>query len=176
MWWDWDGETNAEAFRAAKLGSFLSFFFFNFTMFACHLIAKIPPRLRHCDGMLQDWRGMFASFPHQPPQRQTTVKRGGEAERHQACKKTICVSTSVGTEKWYACGSARAYASRWEAEYYDSSRAALCLCDGVLRMWACAGFFFFFPSTGCHSRCRWVFGNLSCLVWVCMAFCVCVRV
>lgn len=98
-------------------------------MFACHLITKIPPRLRHCAGMLQDWWSMFARLPHQP-QQQTTMKRGGEAERHQACKETICVSKSVGTEKWYACGSAWAYSSVWEAEYYDSNHTILCLCDG----------------------------------------------
>ena len=68
------------------------------------------------------------------------MKSRGEAERHLACRKTICVSTSVGTQKRYACGPAWAYVSLWEAEYdFVHTVVYLCAHHG-LYVWVCALF------------------------------------
>lgn len=69
------------------------------------------------------------------------MKRGGEAGRHLACKKTICVSTSVGTEERSACGPARAYVSLWEAEY-DFVRTVVYLC-AIAMVYTCGCVHFF---------------------------------
>lgn len=119
--------------------------------------------------MLQDWLSMFASFPHQPPQ-QTTMKRGGEAERHLACKKTICVSMSVGTEKWYACESAWVYVSLWEAEY-DFVHTVVYLCASAM-VHTC-GCVHFFPQAVTRVAAESLVTYPAC-VSVCMCFCVCV--
>lgn len=110
---------------------------------------------------------MFASFPHQPTQ-QTTMKRGGEAERHLACKKTICVSMSVGTEKSYACGSAWAYVSLWEAEY-DFVHTVVYLCASAM-VYTC-GCVHFFPQAVTRTAAESLVTYPAC-VSVCMCFCV----
>lgn len=88
-------------FNHVVFTSFVAVFVMNI-MFACHPVTKILPRVSiitlACSKT--DWACLLV-FPHRPPQRAAAAadhreEWGGEAERHLACKKTICVEHECG--------------------------------------------------------------------------------
>lgn len=109
-------------------------------MFACH------PRYSHVSVTTlacskNDWACLLVfliSRCSRPPW------RGEERpERHLACKKAICVSMSVGTEEWCACGLCLGLCvcvsvggRAWLCSY---SSVFVCKCNGP-HVWACALF------------------------------------
>lgn len=122
---------------------------------------------------------MAAGFP------QTTVKRGGEADRHLACnnktKQQQKTETSVGTEKRCACGpfSVGLNVRLWEAESTTLFRLQ---CIFVRVRWCCgmwAGALFPLAVTRAaeslvtYTACVFVGGvSLSLSLCVCLSFCL----